>query len=165
LSVRPSRFFGNVFLACYLWLAVCAFIVTVIRIPVPWPRDPIVFLYGTMAPYQSYGYVHNDMVAEGQLPDGSWKYIDLLPYYPVLFGEGAVRRQQAGFRYVNSQTGTLAIRQRYAQRLLEMERAKGNDYRAVRLNWEWWPNMTGPYEENRFPAATNRRLLIEQKYE
>jgi hypothetical protein len=159
--VISKRFFGNVFLIAYLWITFCALLLTVLRMKVFYPNPFMLFSYGMMAPYQSYGATHEEMLAEGQLSDGTWEVIDLAPYYPVLFGERNVREYFAMFNYGLNPQKRLELRERFARRLLELQKIQGKAYKGIRLSWQEWPNMTGEYRLNKIPVILDTALLVE----
>lgn len=146
--MRQARIAGNVLLAVYLWITGCAFLLTVLNLPLYLPRAAVLYAYGMMAPYRSHDTAHVELLAEGRRSDGGWERIDLSPYYPVLFGEMSVRTHAAMFAAGGS------WRDDYARRLLALERDAGHAYDAIRFSWKIWPNQTGPYHHNDLPYIT-----------
>ena len=159
--MRASRIAGNVFLLFYVWITLCAFLLTLLRVRILHPRAAVLYAYGMMAPYQSYGLTHEEMLAEGRLPDGTWEVIDLARYYPVLFGERNVREYFAMYNYDIRPEMRDEHRQTWARRLLTLERERGKPYDRLRITWQQWPNMEGLFRENKFPAATQTEPMVE----
>lgn len=156
---------GNCFIGVYLWVTICAFLLTILRIYILIPQSLVLYAYGMMAPYQSYGEKHQQLLVEGESSPGVWGKIDLTPYYPVLYGERNVREFGAVFPLEVPDERTEWLRTSYARKILELERRKGNHYSAIRLSWEQWPTMTGEFEANKIPVATEKFFVFEMKDE
>jgi len=101
------------------------------------------------------------MLAEGKVSNGEWVKIDVDAYYPVLHGEQNIRQYAAVFGYTVPDNRLEWLRMSYAKKILELEKAKGNAYSAIRISWEQWPTMTGDYRANKFPAATETSLIYQ----
>ena len=83
---------------------------------------------------QTYETANFELVAEGTLPNGSSKRIDLKPFFPSLRGE----------KSLHSAVAVLGNRKKYmlmrtAKSLFELENARGAGMQSVRLLWERWP--------------------------
>ncbi len=163
--MKAYYFIGNLFLVFYLWVTCSAFLVTVFRIPALPPYAIVEYSYGMMAPYQSPGTENQQLLIEGQKSDGTWEAIDLAPYYPVLFGERNVREFYAMYYHEEYPSEPFDVRSHYAQKLFELEKAKGHAYTALRFYWEQWPYKVGPFDAGNIPGLTKKTLLFEQKYE
>jgi hypothetical protein len=163
--VQLQRIVGNLVIIAYLWVTVCALLLTVLRLPVTYPRFAVAYAYGMMAPYQSAGVDQQAMLAEGLREDGTWEEIDLAPYYPVLFGERNVREFYAIHRQINRPSSKINIREEYAKKLLELERKRGHIYSAVRLSWQTWPFANGEFDAAKTPENTDTELMLELKHE
>lgn len=149
-------------IALYLFVTGAAFLYTMTRIWTPIiPRQILLFSYGMMAPYQRDSEWNYDVVAEGQLADGSWEQIDLKAYYPYEPGEGVIRRQLTTYQKLLSKE----LRQRrftdLAIMLLDRERAKGKPYVGVRLWSHKWGRSPAGYEYLRRPPMLMTDLLAD----
>ncbi len=161
LSVQKLKIAGNLFLIVYLWVTLCAFLFTVIRISyfVTFPRPLIIYSYGMTAPYQSARAPHGDLKAECEDAAGEWSMIDLEQFYPQMFGEANARRYFAVFSYVRTAEADQMRRARYADALKRILAERGVDCRRIRLTWESWPVMTGPFDALHQPTFTTPRFL------
>lgn len=123
----------------YLCVTAFAFLYTMIRVRPPAMLWPMVrFSYGMMAPYQGDTETNEDLVLEGQLPDGRWEIIALESYFPFGFGEANVRTYLRSFKA----RGRDILRAKYAElgwQILMRERDHGRMYTTVRLLWQEWP--------------------------
>lgn len=159
--MHPRKIAGNLFLAVYLWVTLCAFLFTVIRIPqfVTFPRPLIIYSYGMTAPYQSARASHGQLNVECRNTAGDWSVVDLDPFYPQMFGEANARQYFAVFAYSRREEDSMGRRQKYAETLMRLLHNKNVDCVAMRLFWESWPVMTGPYDALHEPAFTDVRFL------
>ncbi len=160
-SVQRIKIVGNIFLVAYLWITLCAFLFTVIRIPqfMTFPRPLITYSYGMTAPYQSAKAPHGDLQAECENAAGEWSSVDLTQFYPQMFGEANARRYFAVFSYVHTAEADEARRENYAQALKRLLSEQGIECTRIRLIWESWPVMTGPFDALHLPAFTTPRFL------
>lgn len=119
------------------------------------PRRVVRYFYGMMAPYQGYSTHNFELVAEGKAEDGSWKVINLLPYFPGSTGERTFREFLLSRRAQNE----AATQQGYAN-LAEQVRLKeaeyGRIYSEVRLSFDTWPMAPDGYETLRLVTFTHR---------
>lgn len=159
--MRSSRIAGYLFLICFLWITLCAFLFTVIRQPIftVFPNQLIIFSYGMIAPYQEAIAPHGQIYAECLTSKGQWSAVDLAPFYPEMFGERNAREYLTMYSYSGTAADDLALRSQYAQTLQRLVRAKGADCQRVRLAWDKWPAMTGPYDLLHVSTFTNRLPL------
>lgn len=164
--MQVQRIAGNTFLVCYLCITLCAFVATVFRIVLPIvPRSALMFSYGMMAPYQDPGTKHEELLAEGLQDDGTWKRIDLAPYYPVLFGERNLREYRSMFARTDDEAYRTWSRTMFADTLQRLEMEKGTSYSALRLSWLLWPAVPGDFHMMDKEGVTEKTLLLEKKYE
>ena len=137
----------------YLLLTLSAFCYTLSRWPI-FLRLPLTSIaYSMMAPYQSYTVRNIDLLAEGQLPDGTWHKIDLTPYFPFDSGETMDRKYLFTFRWRGSDAH-LAAYHSLASQVLAHEQENGKPYKALRLSWQSWPASPAGYDALRLSAFT-----------
>ncbi len=158
--MRPARIIGHTFLIAYLYITLCAFLFTVIRHDVfrIFPRQPIMYSYGMTAPYQSAVGSNGALYAECLLHD-QWQSIDLAVFYPQMLGEHNIREFFAMYAYADSRDKTMELRTRYADTLSRLLAAQGIVCSGIRLSWDEWPAMIGPFDTLHIPAFTKRTLL------
>ena len=158
--MRPSRIIGYVFLFCFLWITFCAFLFTVIRVPVflTFPRDVIIYSYGMIAPYQEAIAPHGQIDAECMNAAGTWQTIDLAPFYPQIFGERNAREYFAMYSFSDDASNN-PRRAQYAGVLQHLLIRQGIDCTKIRLAWDMWPAMTGPFDFLHLPVFTTRLPL------
>lgn len=152
------RIVGHIVLVAYLYITACAFLFTVIRIPVftTFPRRVILYSYGMTAPYQSASAPHGAMYAEC-LQGTTWLPIDLAPYYPQMFGERNAREYFAAYAYSGIEEDRIAQRGRYADALARVvEQQTGTKCSRIRLSWDKWPEMSGPFDFLHVSTFTER---------
>jgi hypothetical protein len=116
--------------------------------------------YGMMAPYQGDTDWNGDVLAEGQLPDGTWHVVSLDPYLPYGSGEKNVRK----FLRTYQKLGPLGHREKFTQwalLLLGHERAQGRNYQAIRFTFEKWPRSTGGFEFLRRSPFVEKQYITE----
>jgi hypothetical protein len=157
LRMHPWRITGNIFLICYLYITACAFLFTVIRAPVfiAFPSGIISYSYGMTAPYQSAAAPHGQMHVECRQGD-QWAVIDLTPFYPQIFGERNAREYFAMFAYSGNPEDSNRQHEKYAAILMHLLADQGTHCDRMRLAWDKWPMMTGPFETLHLPAFTTR---------
>lgn len=162
-GMRVPRLIGHIFLMVYLYITLCAFLFTVLRQSVftTFPRSIILYSYGMTAPYQSAKAPHGQMNAEC-LQAGTWSTIDLAPFYPQMFGERNAREYFAAFAYSGREDDRARQRQLYAETLQRLLKEQGTDCSKIRLSWDKWPEMTGPFDFLHEPAFTERIPLYTQ---
>lgn len=145
----------------YLTITLLAFFFTMTR----WPAflgkiDAVYWSYGMMAPYQGDTSWNADLVAEGQLPDGSWEEISFDPYMPYGFPEQNVRK----FLRVYKRMRTGMQKQKFTElalQLLDKERERGKQYAAVRFFFDRWDRSPAGYEFLHTPLFTEREFVTE----
>ncbi len=130
----------------YLCVTALAFLYTMVRVRPPAMLWPVVrFSYGRMAPYQGDTETNEDLVLEGQLPDGRWEVIALEPYFPFGFGEANVRVYLRSFKA----RGHDVLRAKYAElglQILAREHEQGRTYTTLRLLWQEWPRSPAGFD-------------------
>ncbi len=158
--MRSVRIVGHIVLLVYLYITACAFLFTVIRIPVltTFPRKIILYSYGMTAPYQSASAPHGQMIAECQNGD-EWTIIDLAPFYPQMFGERNAREYFAAYAYSGKDEDRVVQRRHYANTLQRLLTERGTVCTQIRLSWDKWPVMTGPFDALHQPVFTERLPL------
>jgi hypothetical protein len=159
--VNFKRIVGNLFIAFYLWITLCAFLLTILRIRLFYPKDLVIYSYGMMAPYQSYTPINGDILAEGRTADGTWHVIDLSPYYPVIFGERNAREYFAMYTYTTDPAQRGSSREEFARTLGRLENEKGKNFTAIRISWQQWPAMTDNYHFLKVPAFITTTPMYE----
>lgn len=160
--MRFHRIAGNVFLVIYLWITLCAVLLTLFRVRILFPQDVVMYSYGMMAPYQRYEREHGELAAGGLRADGTWQSIDLKPYYPVMEGERLARQAVTAFYNYGTAEDRQAIRDAYARRLLILKREQGRSLTGVRLYWVQWPAADGPYDA--LKESNSERTLLSEQY-
>lgn len=155
------RIIGHIVLVAYLYITACAFLFTVIRAPIftRFPRGVIIYSYGMTAPYQSASAPHGAMFAEC-LQGGSWTPVDLAPFYPQMFGERNAREYFAAFSYSGKQEESDSQHARYAATLQRLLADRGTQCDRIRLSWDKWPEMTGPFDFLHVSTFTTRIPLF-----
>jgi hypothetical protein len=143
----------------YLSVTVAAFIYTMTRIAVVFPKPLIMIAYGMMAPYQADSEWNTDFIAEGYR-DGAWQRIDLGRYYPFGFGETNVRKHLITFHWRDPESEQRA-RASMALQILAHERARGNSYASLRIIREEWPRSAEGFDALRKKPFINAQILIE----
>lgn len=152
----------------YFAITASAILFTLTRIRVPFlPWFFIRWSYNVMAPYQGDTDFNDDLVAEGELPNGVWEQVNLDPYLPFGKGERNVRKHLRSFQMREqhffpdpADDGLyLAKFQEFATQLLAHEREKGNTYEAIRLTWVSWPRSPDGYEALRIPLFTKEEII------
>ena len=143
----------------YLVITAAAFVYTMTRMQI-FPQTVISWSFGMMAPYQGDTDWNAVLVAEGKMPSGQWRRIDLDPYYaPFSHGEGLIRR----YFFHDGTFGTSGNSARYRQlgeRLLAVENSKGAAYTAIRFTLEKWPRSPEGFEAKHVPAFTTVVPLV-----
>lgn len=152
------RILRQILILGFLIVTFSAFLLTMFRFYPPIPRSILLFSYGMMAPYQGYERYNADLRAEGQDSSGAWHAINLDPYFPVIRGEEHIRKYYMIFTDKDPVAITTASTT-VATKLLQLEKEKGKDVRAVRLYWDQWlPSPLG-YEALRTASGSFRDLL------
>src|SRR3989338_3029296 len=153
------RFIQQTIVLVYLAVTAGSLIYTLGRVRVL-PKWATRWSYGMMAPYQGDTSWNADFVYEGERPDGSRRKIDLDPYMPYGFGERNQRKFLIAFK---TPDGELQRRKftEFALLLLDRERARGNDYRTIRVSFEQWDRSPAGYEFLHTPVFTTRELLTQ----
>jgi hypothetical protein len=166
-SMQPARIIGNAFLVIYLYITACAFLFTVIRAPVfiTFPKRAIAYSYGMTAPYQSAIAAHGQMIVECETSPNNWRVIDLAPFYPQMFGERNAREYFAAYAYSGKLDDSMVIRARYAETLTRLLVEQGITCTGMRLSWDRWPAMTGPFDALHLPLFTTRIPLYSSDVE
>ena len=159
--MRPARIVGHIVLLCYLYITTCAFLFTVIRTPIflTFPKRPILYSYGMIAPYQSAVAPHGQTVVECSGADGIWRIIDIGPFYPEMFGERNAREYFALFSYSGTEEDNRTQRMFYAHVLQRLFAERSIPCAHIRLSWDKWPTMTGAFDVLHLPAFTTRLPL------
>ena len=146
----------------YIIVTISAFLYTLFRIQLP--LVPWIFTrwsYMLMAPYQGYATYNEDIIAEGQLPDGTWETIDLSPYFPYTLGETNVRLRMRSFRYLDNPD---LFREKFtltAQKLLALEQRE-KKITAIHLSYLRWPTpILGGYAFNRHEPFVEKEVITE----
>lgn len=145
----------------YIIILLSGFLYTLFRIHTP--LVPWVFTrwsYMLMAPYQGYSTENEDIIAQGQLPDGTWETIDLSRYFPYIVGETNVRLHMRSFRYLDDPN---LFREKFAvtaKKLLALE-AKENPYIMLRLSAVRWPASVAGYTFNRQEPFWGKGVITE----
>jgi hypothetical protein len=154
------RIIGHAFLIVYLYITACALLYTVIRASIftTFPQRIILYSYGMTAPYQSASAPHGQLVAEC-LQEESWTVIDLAPFYPQMFGERNAREYFAVYAYSGKEEDRVIQRERYAGILQRLLVGQGTTCSKIRLSWDKWPAMTGPFDALHQPVFTERLPL------
>ena len=107
------------------------------------PKELVLPVYATMAPYQGYTTVNTELVVEGQTDEGVWQQIDIHSYVPSGRGEFSYR----GFML--KETATMEQRNdRYdifARHVQRLEKERGREWQSVRLILREWPKSPHGY--------------------
>lgn len=158
--MRPSRIAGHLFILCFLWITLCAFLFTVVRhrVFLAFPHDLVVYSYAMIAPYQNAIAPHGQIHAECQNSSGTWVTADLAPFYPQMFGERNAREYFAMYSYFDDTLNTTQ-RMHIAQVLQRLLTEQGTDCSAVRLAWDKWPANEGSFDALHIPTFTDRLPL------
>ena len=136
------RILRQVVIAVYLLTTLLAFVYTMNRTYIPIiPKSILRWSYGAMAPFQNYSVNNSQLIAHGQLPDGTWENINLRSYYPHSRGESVTRQRLNSF--MDNHEGKFT---ELAGQILNLENNKGSPYQAVRLTWEQWPKSHNGFE-------------------
>ena len=154
--------FVSVLVVTYLAITAEALLYTLFRVRA-WPWPLVRWSYGMMAPYQGDTDFNDDLLAEGKRADGTWQKIDLDPYFPVGHGEKNVRKHLRTFKPAEGvdPAGYHAAFSVFGKQLLERERLRGREYRAVRLTWQQWPRSPLGYEARKNPPDLLERVITE----
>jgi len=143
--MQPKKILAHTFILCYVaitfFAALFAFTKKQIT-PIPWPI--IRYSYGMMAPYQGYSTTNVDLLAEGKEEDGTWKTIDLDPYYPMIRGTQVMYRRLRSFHA----QGAKVHKEKYTE-LAELLLGKEGTYESIRLTWQEWPVSPEGWDANR----------------
>lgn len=146
---RAIPILGYLFLLYFLVMTFYALAFTITRVQflpfIPW--TVLRFHYGMMAPYQSTSPLNADLLAEG-LREGSWRRIDLDPYYPMILGNQVMYRRMRSFSFLEPEIH----QQKYgelAEKLLELAEKKGQRYESIRLTWQEWPKSPKGWDAGR----------------
>ena len=118
------------------------------------------FHYRLMAPFQGYDRQNVELVADGKDADGTWRQINLDPYFPYGRGERSLRAALLSFKFRGKDV-QLAAYHRMALRIQELEQERGRAWSSVRLVAEYWPMSSDGYLALRTPANVDRKLLTE----
>jgi hypothetical protein len=161
-----KRLVENSVVVFFLAVTLNGFLLTVWRISLDFvPRWPTYLSYSAMAPYQGGGPGNLALAAEGEVPNGMWQEIDLVPYYPLARGRHDVRMLQIGWLRLASGP-SMAADDSYlrkfkalARRLQQHEAERGRSFSRIRLWWDEWPSsqwgLDARYEERkRIPLVT-----------
>ena len=138
----------------YLAVTAAAFVFTMTRISLL-PLWVTRWSYGMMAPYQGYVSWNDDFLYEGLRPDGEWERIDIDRYLPHGFGERNVRKSLRVYAEADRRRKFTE----FALSLLAHERARGRDYRAVRVFFDHWDRSPAGFEFLHTPLFTEREPL------
>jgi hypothetical protein len=101
--------------------------------------------YKLMAPFQGYVTFNSDLFVEGLARDGTWKEVNIEPYYPFVRGEDNVRIHQKSFWDKEYEYISLQGYRRLLFRFWKKEEAKGNAFNAMRVGFRMWPRSLGGY--------------------
>ncbi len=153
------RFIQQTIVIVYLAVTAGALTYTMARIRIL-PRWATRWSYGMMAPYQGDNSWSADVVYEGERPDGTRRSIDLDPYMPYIFGEQNQRKFLVAFRTPDGELQRRKVTE-FALLLLDRERARGNEYRTIRVYFEQWDRSPAGYEFLHTPVFTAREFLTQ----
>jgi hypothetical protein len=164
---RPlRRGVENAIVVLFLAVTLNGFLLTVWRIYLKFiPYWPTYLSYSAMAPYQAGGPTYLALAAEGEVADGEWREIDLVPYYPLARGRHDVRMLEVGWLRLASGPSMSADEsyerkfRKLAQRLRRLEAERGRPVARVRLSWDEWPSSPWGrdaryHERKRTPLVT-----------
>lgn len=150
------RLFRQLFLMTYLFLTIAALSYTLARkqIPhLPWPF--VTHFYAMMAPFQNYVTENAELMIYGKNPDGSWTKIDYRAYFPFSRGEYAIRIRLSSFSDKKEKYMEIA------KKIFITENAYGQDFTAVRLQWEKWPKSKDDFYGNYVAGQVTKNTMAE----
>ena len=146
-SIHLRRTFQELIVFVYLLIMLSGLLYTLFRVSLPFVPDQLTWWsYGTMGPYQGYLINNGKLVALGQTSNGEWVDFDVDRYTPYIPGERDVRNFLVSFRANKDKTLYQTKYQQMAQRLLELEAAKGTHWQQIKLYWYNWPKSTAGYQ-------------------
>ncbi len=154
------RFLQQLVVIVYCLMTVSALFFTMTKTAFPLPHPVIRWNYGMMAPYQGDTTWNADFIYEGRRADGTWEVINTDPYLPHGFGEKNVRKFMRVFAYLGGLGHRVKFGE-YALLLMDRERARGRDYRAIRVWFDQWDRSPAGYEYLHTPLFTTRELVTQ----